>query len=115
MRGYQPIGLTTEAYVFLTENTVHEPSNVCPKCGHVISRRLQSRVYDDCEIENGEGPSLREYQLKDGRTAREVVQTTLWSSGPMVFLCLEISAETKTGMAWKRAFEWTKEEMAIYD
>jgi len=111
MISYQEIGLTAEAHTFLTANAIDEPASVCPKCGHVISRRLKAFVYDECEIENYEGPTLREFSLKDGRIAKEVVQTVRWSSGPMVFMCLEISTN---GKSWERVYEWTDEEMVRY-
>jgi hypothetical protein len=49
--------------------------------------------------------SLYEYELSDGRTVREVVQCTSWSSGLCIFLCLE---DKKTG---ERLFQWTDAEM----
>lgn len=122
MRMYQHIGLTTEAYVFLTENAKRVPSSVCPKCSHVISERMDSKVYDEKDVFYGDGPSLREFPLKDGRVAREVLQACPWSSGPIGFLCLEVGTPSgrergssgNYDILWKRMFEWTDEEIAKY-
>lgn len=103
IRMYQHIGLTTEAYVFLTENTKRVPSSVCPKCSHAISTRMDFKIYMEEDVFYGDGPSLHEYSLKDGRVVREVIQAMPMSSGPMGFLCLEIDGE--------RLFEWTDDEI----
>jgi hypothetical protein len=51
-----------------------------------------------------DGPSLYEYTLKDGSKVKEVVQACPWSSGPMIYLCLEDEHGNKM-------FPWPEEEM----
>ena len=76
---------------------------VCPDCGCVITTRPTCFIYDELDVWHGSGPELKEYTLQDGRMAREVVQAIPWSSGPVVFLCLEIDGEHK--------FTWSDEEI----
>lgn len=62
----------------------------CPHCNRhsgYMSRIIGTAgMFDDL--------NLLEYQLDDGRTAKEVIQTEIWSSGPMIWLQLEVSDGT---------------------
>ncbi len=111
MRCYQEIGLKQEAIEWLNENANKIPASVCPKCGEVLSIKLESKEYDFKEMFYEDGAHLREYRLKDGRIAREVVQCTQWSSGPMAFFCLDVENPDGTE---ERMFEWTAEETEHY-
>lgn len=86
------MGLPTEAVAFLAEHTKRK--NVCSHCdrddGPVCKEIGRVGMFDDLE--------LLEYELKDGRTAKEVVQEEIWSSGPMIWLQLEVSDGTI--LAW---------------
>lgn len=91
MRCTQFYGLTDEAEKFLEEFCIKEAASHCPHCNGPIGNKLKSEVYRD-EKEVGmfdDGPSLRQYFLKDGRIFREIIQHTVWSSGPCVYLCLQ--------------------------
>jgi len=94
MRCTQFQGLTDEANEFLKENAELDPATTCPNCGEVITRRFRKVSYTSGEHLGmfDDGPQhLYEYTLTDGTTAREVVQETVWSSGPVIFLALESS------------------------
>ena len=111
MRCYQEIGLTPEARQFVLENTKMVPNITCPDCGKVITERLDCKEYRFEEMFYEDGAHLLEYQLKDGRVAREIVQCSPWSSGPMAFFCLEIENQDGTK---ERVFEWDEEEINNY-
>ncbi len=108
MRCTQIVGLSAKARQFLANNQASDLTKCgCPTCQEPHVTVPRQRVYD---TETGtragmfdDGPALLEYGLKDGRVAREVVQETVWSSGPCIFLCLEIEGV--------RAFEWSKEKL----
>jgi len=97
MRCTQPMGLPPEAYAFLLDNTVRR--NVCPTCnrddGPVCEVIGSTGMFDDLP--------LHQYTLTDGRTATEFVQAEVWSSGPMIWLALDLSDGTK--------IEWPPEEI----
>jgi len=86
------MGLPSEANIFLAKNT--KRLNTCPHCDRddgLVSKVIQRvGMFDDLP--------LFEYELEDGRTAKEVVQEEIWSSGPMIWLQLEISDGTV--LAW---------------
>jgi hypothetical protein len=103
IRMYQERGLTPAAIEFLEKNVVEKPGMICEKCGHIMTKTWDCRVYKNVDSFYGDGPHLQEYTLKDGRKAREVVQTEPWSSGPVAFFCLEIGGE--------ELFSWTDEEI----
>lgn len=107
MRMYQEIGLKQEARDFLDRHTKKVPTTVCPKCGEVIAWKSDGKIYFFEELFCNDGPSLWEYNLKDGRKIKEVVQAEPWSSGPVAFFCLEYEDGT-------RIFEWEEEEMEEY-
>lgn len=104
IRCYQEVGLRSDARAFLDENANRVPGMSCPKCGEVISWKMDSICYETKESFYDDGPALQEYNLKDGRKVKEVVQAEPWSSGPMAFFCLEFEDGT-------RMFEWTEEEI----
>lgn len=103
MRCYQHVGLTKEAQEFLAKNVKMVPSTVCPKCGEVISEKMDFRVYAREDVFHGDGPSLHEYNLESGGEVKEIVQAMPWSSGPVGFLCLETEG--------KRMFEWSEKSI----
>jgi len=103
IRMYQEVGLKPEAIRFIEENAVQEPDQICPYCKEVISYKPSFVVYEKVDSFYGDGPALREFKLKDGRIAREVVQAEPWSSGPVSFFCLEVDGV--------RVFEWSEEEI----
>jgi len=102
MRCHQYIGLTKEAEAFLLANVERIVDLTCPKCGEVISTKLNILKIESEDAFYGDGPTLSTYKLKDGRIAQEVVQVQPWSSGPMSFICLEIEG--------KRCYEWKEEQ-----
>ena len=89
------MGLPAEANAFLATHSKRK--NVCAHCarddGPVRERIGRVGMFEDL--------SLFEYELQDGRTAKEVVQQEIWSSGPMIWLQLEISDGTT--LAWNPA------------
>jgi len=101
MRCDQPMGLPTEASVFLEENCKMVPELSCPKCGHDITMKSKysCRKYGIYEgmFEN-EYP-LVEYDLKDGSIVREALEACPWSSGPMMFLKL-VDKDGKDLFVW---------------
>jgi len=111
MRCYQEIGLTPEAHEWIDKNANQVPCQQCPKCGEVITWKYDYRVYETQEMFYNDGPALKEFKLKDGRIAQEVVQCSPWSSGPMAFFCLEVENPDGTR---ERMFEWTDEEISHY-
>ncbi len=87
MRMTQPMGLVPKAQAFLKEHAVLE--NHCEHCdrnsGYVGKEIGRTGMFDDLQ--------LFEYALKDGRVAKEFVQATVWSSGPMIWVALEVDGE----------------------
>ena len=106
MRCYQHIGLTEEAKAFLRENVEMIPYQVCPKCGEIITLKMNCSVIRTRTLFYDDGPVEFEYKLKDGSACREVLQAAPWSSGPMGFMCLE----TDSGLI----FKWSQEEINKY-
>jgi len=103
MRCYQEIGLKKEARDWLEKNAEKVPSQVCPKCKHIISEKENVLTTKRLDLFYGDGPLLRTIRLKDGRNVKEVLQRCPWSSGPMAFFCLEIDKQ--------RLFEWKDKEI----
>ena len=97
MRTDQFIGLPSRADNFLTEHGVRPPP--CETC----CRPFDMKRTECGQFEGMFGTQypLFEYELKDGRTAKEEVQTDPWSSGPMFFLKLVISDGTE--IKWDEA------------
>ena len=105
MRCTQIVGLTQEALDFLVQNTKQITDMCCPHCLKEITKKADAVIYDSAK-DSGmfeDGPELYKHNLQDGRIAREIVQAVPWSSGPCIFLCLEIDG--------KREFEWSEEEL----
>jgi len=100
------MGLTPDAEDFLRENVIRIPDVICPKCGEVITTKMDTSVLRREALFYDDGPAIIEYKLKDGRTCTEIIQCSPWSSGPMGFMCLEIDG--------KHMFEWTDEEIETY-
>jgi hypothetical protein len=91
MRCTQLQGLTPEATKFLDENGKIVVHSKCPHCDGVLSEGIERNVYADASGEGmfDDGPMLNQYTLKGGKIVRDIVQATVWSSGPCIFLCLE--------------------------
>lgn len=113
MRSTQIFGLSKLARDFLREN--HRPVfETCPTCGHDKVTDPKEVVYKD-ESALGmfdDGPALMEYILEDGRICREVVQATKFSSGPCIFLCLEVGMADGQPLV-QRIGEWTEQEIEM--
>ena len=91
MRMTQIYGLTEEAETFIKENVEMIPDMVCTDCGKIMSYKRNWKIYDDAKDAGmfGDGPSLREFVLKDGSIVREKLNKyTPWSSGPNLFIDL---------------------------
>ena len=106
IRMTQDMGLHETADDFLQKNCSTTPIVECPLCknrtgGGRVAERYESAehlgMFDD-------GPNLYEYTLKDGSKVKEVVQACPWSSGPMIYLCLEDEHGNKM-------FPWPEEEI----
>lgn len=106
MRETQIFGLNDIARKFLEENVKHVPCSPCPHCGKMTSTRMDKEEHEDARHVGmfDDGPMLHMYMLKNNSTIREVVQSSSWSSGPCIFLCLE----NEKG---KRIGEWPAEEI----
>jgi hypothetical protein len=92
MRCTQFQGLTEEAEAFLSESGKHDPATTCPHCGETLTWQLRKTSYASGKHLGmfDDGPEfLYDYTLKDDTTVREVVQETVWSSGPVIFLALQ--------------------------
>lgn len=96
MRYDQPQGLPLAAKAFLDE---FEKLEYCEKCGRPEPRQLE--VIGKCK--GFDDHPLHRHQLKIDGTADEFLQATLWSSGPMFFLGLQVSDGQR--------FVWTEEEI----
>ena len=104
MRCDQWIGLTKEARAFLDEHAAMIPGDKCPQCGCILNHKRDCQEYRDVNgMFNTTAGVLIDFKLKDGRTAREVVQAEVWTSEPCVFICLRIDGVM--------CFEWSKEEI----
>ena len=104
MRTTQLMGLTTKAYLYLEKNVEKIPNIICPKCKHVLTKRLDKKRHSQANGMFGEEIPLYEYTLKNGEFIHEVVQAEPWSSGPCIFLCLQ----DKTG---KLLCKWPQKEI----
>ena len=96
MRCTQFIGLSPEARQYLDEHVAYHKPTICKECGQPLPGQKTGMVYEVYDEETGkragmfdDGPPLCEYTMKDGSKVREIVQAVPWSSGPMIFLCLE--------------------------
>lgn len=106
IRCTQIFGLTEEATNHLEANCALEISKRCPHCDEPIGWKWIQREYKDAKEEGmfDDGPMLFEYTMKDNSKLREVIQTSPWSSGPCIFLCLEDEKGN-------RLFEWDQKEI----
>ena len=99
MRCDQHKGLPKEALEFLEKNKIVPLP--CPHCKRPFPpERKSNSVYLGMF---GDEYPLWEYPLKDGRTAKEEVQASPWSSGPNFFIRLVISDGIK--------FEWEEKQI----
>jgi hypothetical protein len=89
------IGLSAKALSFLKDNSKRRSTNSCKHCGHCSGKELVSKTYKTIEIWIFDDYELQEFKLKNGLTAREVVQAIPWESGPVLYTCLEIRGEKK--------------------
>ena len=104
MRCTQWMGLSSEAQGFLCENANMIGSHPCPHCGLPTSEDME--LVDNDKFVFGmfcEEIPLKAWRLKDGRVAIEVEQASPWSSGPVIFTCLEVDGE--------RIGEWPQEDI----
>jgi len=104
MRMFQMMGLTSETEKYIDENCMKVGCNPCPHCGQHTSERLLILGVEYIDSFYGDGPNLHTYRLKQGGLVKEIIQAEIWSSGPVCFLCLELTDGTRIG-------EWSKEEI----
>ena len=107
IRMTQWVGLRDDAEAWLNQNCVNiKKFDTCPHCGGEINVRYiaSCRKYANAYGMNDEELSLYIYDIKDGTTLKEVEQASPWSSGPVIFTCLE----DENG---NRRFQWTDEEI----
>lgn len=104
MRCTQWVGLSIEAEAFVKQNAKKVGCRPCPHCGGYTEERYDT-VKDGRYTEGmfDERHTLKTYRLEDGRLAKEIVQASPWSSGPVIFTCLEIDGQ--------RVGEWPQEEI----
>ena len=100
----QFVGLTEKASKYLDKKGIKEVSSKCPHCGEATEYRTKRVQYDRTLGMFGEKIPLWEYELANGETWREVVQAAPWSSGPVIFLCLEDEMK-------KQHFKWSKKDI----
>jgi hypothetical protein len=81
------MGLALKAEAFLKEHAVlKDPCEHCGRnSGYVCKEIGRIGMFNDLV--------LSEYKLKDGSVAKEFVQHELWSSGPMIWVALEVDGE----------------------
>lgn len=105
MRCTQLAGLSEKATAFLAQNALRDEP--CVTCGR--GGGMMRRPYKDASDAGmfGDGPTLMEYDCKDGIVAREEVQCAPWTSGPCIFLRLECFLDD----VLTEKFEWTDEQI----
>ena len=104
MRMTQFVGLSEKAEKFLEDKAVKVPANKCPHCGGITQYRIDRKEYDKTFGMFEEEIPLHEYELTNGEMWREVVQAAPWSSGPVIFLCLEDEMKTQH-------FKWPQKDI----
>lgn len=95
-RETQYIGLTKDAQEYIEQRAIGKKPIV------VTFGMFQEDVHGyEWELPVPEGPNKRYW-------AKEVVQATSWSGGPMIFTCLQFFLEKGCGqvIGMGRAFEW---------
>jgi hypothetical protein len=97
MRCTQMVGLPKEAYDFLKDNAkLNEYCEYCHRSSGYVRKEIGVTGMFSEE-------KLFEYQLKDGKVAKECVQSSRWSSGPMIWLELRVSDG--------RVFSWAQKDI----
>jgi len=104
MRMTQFVGLRPEATEFLDKNAEQQIAETCPHCHQPTRHKPSREVYTKTDGMFGEEIPLHEYALRNGETWREIVQAEPWSSGPVIFLCLEDEMK-------KLHFKWPKKDI----
>jgi len=106
----QFIGLQKKAQDWLKVNAEIIPK-LCPHCkGELPDFNPNFIVVESKFVDcfSGDGVTLNTYLLKNGEKIKEIIQASPWSSGPMIFLCLE----KENG---KRMFKWSQKQINDYD
>lgn len=102
MRCSQPMGLPKEAEKFL--EIYRKRRAICPTCGHEeLPEPKQIGEYGMFQEF-----FLEEYELKDGTVAKEFIQHEFWSSGPMIWLGLQV-CDLHGEVAY--TIEWDKKDL----
>jgi len=109
MRCTQVVGLSDRAQRFINQNVAQHDPKVCQHCNQPLPGEPRGpimEVYADAKALGmfDDGPDLHEYTLKDGQKVKEIVQAVPWSSGPMIFMCLEDEEGNRIG-------EWSASEI----
>ena len=104
MRMTQFVGLTEKASDYLEKNGVKDVSSKCPHCGGATGYRIRRVQYGKTFGMFEEEIPLWEYELSNGESWREIVQAAPWSSGPVIFLCLEDEMK-------KQHFKWPQKDI----
>lgn len=105
MRCDQLMGLPQIAIDFLAENEI--PLEICKCCHRPLP--LKTRLVGYFEGMFDTKYPLNQHQLKDGRVANEYLQTSPWSSGPCLFLGLQILDSQGNVVD---DLQWTENEIA---
>ena len=109
---HKVVGLKTEAHKWVEENCEKEGVDKCPHCGKMTKQMLRSDTVG--QSKHGmfdDGPELDRYYGKGsykGWVVEEVDDKCEWSSGPVIFLCLEL---TDPSGVKARMFEWSPSEI----
>lgn len=107
----QFMGITGEARKFLEENAVRSVVNICNHC-HRADMEIIGKKYSATHGMYDNEYDLNTYDLLNGDTAIEVLQCSPWSSGPVIFLMLEVygkrNGEVNTP---KQVFKWSEEDI----
>lgn len=99
MRTTQFYGLSREAEMFLEDNVARRDGQLCPHCHKAVELEIDKWAEGGTTGMFEEVIPFYAYKLKDGRTAKEVLQTEWWSSGPMIFTKL-VDSDGKDLAKW---------------
>ncbi len=111
-RSTQVVGLKPGARPWLEENCEKEEYDRCPHCSAFTKSKFRTTQY--ARSPHGmfdDGPELDQYfgiGRYDGWIIREIDQHCEWSSGPVIFLCLEL---TNPQGNTSKLFEWSDVEI----